>query len=132
MSAGWAGLNPYFTPYARWIYQVAEVSGFHPALISGYRSVKEQQILYDERQARIARNQPPGPPVAVPGDSFHNYGLAIDMQTATDAEQAALGRLWESLGFRWGGAFNDPNHFDVGQRWKPVFLQLLNGATPLS
>lgn len=144
MSSGWAGLNPYFAPYARWLYQVAEASGFRPQLISGFRSISEQRRLYEDRQACVerlgkefdpTRPGPCGPPVAKPGDSYHNYGLAIDMTQepppgwSDDAWDSAggyrlLGNLWKSLGFRAGMDFGDPNHFDVGPRWKEVFTQL--------
>jgi peptidoglycan L-alanyl-D-glutamate endopeptidase CwlK len=141
VSAGWAGLNPYFAPYAKWLYQTAEASGFRPQLVSAYRSRAEQQALYDrylecqEQQRRLGGDPSRCIPAAKPGDSYHEYGLAIDMTQepppgwSDDAWDSAggyrlLGNLWKSLGFRAGSDFNDPNHFDVGPRWRDVFIRL--------
>lgn len=54
-------------------------------------------------------------------DSFHTVGEAFDAKLSPydPAEQAYLGSLAESRGFRWGGNFRgnfDPNHFDNGRR----------------
>lgn len=62
-------------------------------------------------------------PVAKPGSSPHALGIAWDMNVEpryvrigrrrVDLLQL-LGLLWQSLGFRWGGVFSqpDPVHFD--------------------
>lgn len=61
-----------------------------------------QQRLYAARQ----RGQHPYP-VAQPGRSQHNYGLAIDMVSKNNT---ALGNYWRSIGRTWGGQ-SDPVHF---------------------
>lgn len=76
-------------------------------VVSGYRSIEEQERLY--RQGR----EDPGPVVtnARPGRSWHNYALAFDVTPPSDA----AGREGERLGLKWGGSFrsfDDPNHFE--------------------
>lgn len=69
-------------------------------------------------QAKLWRRRQAGQhpyPVAPPGQSLHEYGLAWDM-VASDAELARLGRIWERMGHRWGGRFNDNIHFEAGRR----------------
>lgn len=103
-------LNPGFRPWAQWIYEVAEVNGLRPRVTSGFRSVARQQELYDAYRAGRSKF-----PAARPGYSLHNYGLAIDF-VSQDPQNRRLGRLWESVGGRWGGSFrsNDWVHFDSG------------------
>lgn len=76
-------------------------------IVSGYRSLEEQERLY--RQGR----EDPGPIVtnAKPGTSWHNYALAFDVTPPSEA----AGLEGERLGLRWGGRFEsfpDPNHFE--------------------
>lgn len=91
----------------------------HPVRITeGYRSMERQAQLY--AQGRTA----PGPVVtnAKPGDSFHNYGVAVDFTFVEYGYNASLA-LWETLGnvgkkhgFVWGGdwsGFVDRPHFEM-------------------
>lgn len=76
-------------------------------IVSGYRSMEEQERLY--AQGRTA----PGEIVtnAKPGRSWHNYALAFDVTPPSDA----AGREGERLELKWGGTFrtfDDPNHFE--------------------
>jgi LAS superfamily LD-carboxypeptidase LdcB len=71
---------------------------------SGYRSLSEQRRLYALYTSGRHRY-----PVAPPGKSYHNYGLAVDVVTRNNH---ALGRWWESIGGTWGGA-RDPVHFQA-------------------
>jgi LAS superfamily LD-carboxypeptidase LdcB len=71
---------------------------------SVYRSFTEQLALYRNR----ARNPYP---VAPPGSSKHNYGLAWDMVGPRQQLENA-GRVWQSWGGTWGGQA-DPIHFEV-------------------
>jgi LAS superfamily LD-carboxypeptidase LdcB len=48
-------------------------------------------------------------PVAPPGRSLHNYGLAIDL---VSSDNELLSRVWREAGGRWGGQ-RDPVHFSV-------------------
>lgn len=99
-------LDPRFAPWAEWLYRTAEVNRLAPRVTSTYRSMAEQQRLYDRYRAGRSAY-----PAARPGCSTHNYGLAFDL-VAHNLE--GLGRLWESVGGRWGGRFRDPIHFDTG------------------
>jgi RHS repeat-associated protein len=77
-----------------------------PQINSGYRSVTAQ--------GSIPTNNPY--PVAKPGQSWHNVGLAIDIQlnpnTKTGQEIIAA---MESVGLTWGGTFSrtDNVHFQL-------------------
>lgn len=92
---------PWLRPYA------AELKALFPALqvTSVRRSRTEQLRLWHNRH-----NNPY--PVAPPGTSKHERGLAWDMVGPQD-ELARAGRVWEAAGGRWGGRFNDPIHFEV-------------------
>lgn len=94
------GLQPWLRPWAEYLVR------HFPRLrvTSVYRSLTEQAELYRNRE----RNPYP---VAPPGRSKHNYGLAWDMTgPREDLEQA--GRIWQSWGGTWGGE-TDPIHFEV-------------------
>lgn len=90
-----------------------EREGFEPSITSGHRTLEHQQQLYnvDSRNAR-------------PGYSYHNWGLAIDINTqspklrkaTTRAEWLPVYYIAQSYGLKWGGDFNsyyDPVHFFV-------------------
>lgn len=62
-------------------------------------------------QARLYANRARNPyPVAPPGRSKHNYGLAWDMTGDRELLRQA-GQLWVSWGGRWFES--DPIHFEV-------------------
>src|SRR4051812_31047299 len=67
-------------------------------VISGFRSYASQLALWNNR----ANNKNP---VAAPGTSKHEQGLAVDL-TWSGISQATVGQLGEALGLRWGGRFN--------------------------
>ena len=57
-------------------------------------------------------------------NSFHNKGLAIDLNLFKDgvyltktSDHEPLGLFWESLGGSWGGRFSAPdgNHYSWGE-----------------
>lgn len=97
-----------FEPWARWLYQTAELNGLRPRVTSTYRSIAKQEQLYRDYLAGRSKL-----PAARPGYSLHNYGLAFDM---VSEDNKWLGEVWESVGGRWGGRFGDPVHFDTGQK----------------
>lgn len=89
------------------------------AVDSGYRSFDEQAKLY-----AIGRPPPPAKVTnAKPGDSYHNYGLAVDMVTLkggahnwNEADAKIRGSVGQQLGLEWGGAwtdFQDLPHFQL-------------------
>jgi len=80
-----------------------------PRVLSTFRSNRQQATLYNAyisgRSSTVA---------APPGRSLHNYGHAFDLKVQYPEDQEWLGEVWEYWGGRWGGRFNDPNHFDSG------------------
>lgn len=97
-----------FLPYVQALRTAAARMGASFRLTSGYRSPAEQNALLVRWQA--------GDPsvIARPAEnSLHLLGLAIDVESN---QLAALGKVAESMGLRWGGRFGDPVHFDLGRR----------------
>lgn len=105
MSTSTAALHPEFRPWADWLVAVARYWGLRPRVTSTYRSLAEQARLYRLRQERPDL-QPY--PVAPPGQSLHNYGLALDM---VSTDNARLGALWRHYGGSWSPS--DAVHFGV-------------------
>jgi D-alanyl-D-alanine carboxypeptidase len=90
-------------------------SEYHWAIIYGYRTLAEQEVLY---QAHLAG----GPLATAPGNSAHNYGLAVDVQLLVNGQQD-----WDTNhpGWQWlfaailptprlhsGKAFGDDDHVE--------------------
>jgi len=71
------------------------------------RSTAEQTRLYRRWLAGQSRF-----PVARPGTSKHEKGLAVDLVARPEVLRR-LGEAWERVGGRWGGRFNDEIHFEV-------------------
>lgn len=111
-----SSLHPSFKPWAQALYLGAERAGWRPRITSTYRSVAEQQRLYQRRQDVLAGRLPPSAqpyPVAPPGSSRHNYGAAVDMHSDVPGALAYMGRVWRSWGGFWSPS--DDIHFgDVG------------------
>lgn len=104
-----SSLQPWLRPYADDLLWVANTYGLGPSVLSVYRSVAQQNRLY--KAYLEGRSSTPAAP---PGRSLHNYGEAFDLRVQDPWDQQWLGEVWESWGGRWGGRFNDPNHFDSG------------------
>jgi len=83
----------------------ALASAYGLTVTSVRRSRTEQLALWNNR-----RNNPY--PVAPPGTSKHERGLAFDA-TAAEAVLAQAGRTWQAWGGKWGGSYGDPIHFEV-------------------
>ena len=100
-SSTFRGLQSWLRPYA------AALQGYFPGLTvtSVYRSKSEQIKLWNNRATNPY-------PVAPPGTSKHEHGLAWDMVGPPEQLEQA-GRVWESWGGRWGGRFGDSIHFEV-------------------
>lgn len=86
----------------------------------GFRSFERQNYLYAHgrtlEDTKIITN-------AKPGESFHNYGLAIDLAFKDIEPWSAqhpwddFGRIAKSHGFLWGGnftSFKDRPHIQLG------------------
>ena len=102
-------LDPNLRPWADALFEVARTYGLRPRVLSTFRSFSQQERLY--RDWISGRRTTPAAP---PGRSLHNFGHAFDLKTNHADSQEWLGQVWEAWGGRWGGRFNDPNHFDTG------------------
>lgn len=138
------GLHPIVEEKSNELIKKAEATGI-PILISdGFRSVESQDVLYEKGRTiegeivTYARG----------GESYHNYGLAIDfvLQNSDgsisydlqrdlngngEADWFEIARIGKELGFEWGGdwpGFKDYPHleytFDLSIRelkegWRP-------------
>lgn len=96
------GVQPWLAPYFAHLLQVAQYNGLNPRVTSLYRSITRQAQLYEQYKAGKSRY-----PAAPPGQSYHNYGRAMDM-VADRLED--LGAYWQRMGGKWGGVA-DPIHF---------------------
>lgn len=107
-------LDPRVENHARTFIRLLERAGVDVRVTSTRRDLATQKRLYDDFRAGRSRY-----PAAPPGRSIHGLGFAFDM--ILDGQSpgrrstplyTAVGRLWERLGFTWGGRFGDPIHFD--------------------
>lgn len=97
-------LHPALRTIARNLPSVARSMGFSARVTSGYRSTKKQAQLY---QRYLQGLQPY--PVAPPGTSDHERGLALDVVSTSPDDLVALLR---SVGLYWAGP-SDPVHFSL-------------------
>jgi|SRR6266851_1236453 len=93
-------------PFARALLDAAGAAGLLPRLTSTVRTRSEQRRLYN----RFLAGQS-GYPVAPPGFSAHEYGLAFDMVVSPMEALADVGYTWQ----QWGGGWNpsDAVHFEL-------------------
>lgn len=98
------GLHPTLTKIRRNLPRVARSMGFDARVTSGYRSPKKQAWLYQRYLAGLQQY-----PVAPPGTSDHERGLALDV-VSTDTEK--LVSLLTAAGLSWAGPA-DPVHFSM-------------------
>lgn len=75
-----AGLD---TAFLQALMAWARSSGYYGSVTSGYRSIAQQQALWDASDKT-------GRTVAAPGSSKHNFGLAADVSPYPTAAQAAM------------------------------------------
>lgn len=100
-------LNPAIRDHAKYLVDVLAYNGRRVQITSVVRTRAQQANLYARYLA--GRSQYP---VAPPGRSDHEYGLAWDMVVNGDSRgplQAQAGALWRSWGGRWSES--DPVHF---------------------
>ncbi len=109
-----------FQPLARRFLSECQTAGHSLIITCGYRPMAEQDALYAQGRTK------PGKIVtyARGGQSWHNYGLAIDVVFVKDGKAwwdgpwEAIGSIGEDLGMTWGGRFTrlpDRPHFE----WHP-------------
>lgn len=110
MSASLGSLVAELRPFARALVNLAGSAGLQPRITSTRRSHAEQARLYRRFLSGV---QPY--PVAPPGTSAHEFGMAFDMVTGAMrlSDLKDLGSVWTSWGGVWGGEFDDPIHFEL-------------------
>lgn len=115
------GLHGSIQPLIRELIRIAAQEGIQLVVTEGVRSEARQQELYD----RGRTNDKPKVTNALPGNSWHQYGLAADVAIVKNAKGqphwppdlslwGRIGAIGESLGLRWGGNFDLPDrpHFE--------------------
>ncbi len=113
-------LDPEFVVYAKTMLDELKTQDFKYHVEWGFRTKIEQARLFSmgriqEAAAGFTRNRP--------GESFHNYGMAIDVHPVVggrtrkghprlESELAAIGK---KAGLVWGGDFTppEPQHFQM-------------------
>lgn len=102
------GLDPQFQPKAESLLDRMKAAGMDPYITSAARTPSLQASM---RERYLKEGGPY--PVAAPGTSFHNYGLAFDVGGLSNQQLAEAGRIAEEMGMGWGGRFKDPIHFQM-------------------
>ena len=117
----------------------AKEQGIDLKITFGLRTFEEQQKIYDQGRTEVSKAK--GEKIvtkAKPGQSFHNYGLAIDVvpivKGKADWESkiwSKIGEIGKSVGFSWGGdwkSFKDLPHFEYPPATKYTVLLALKNA----
>ncbi len=112
-------LHPDMQPLAEQLIANCHAEGIELIVTATLRTFAEQDVLYAKGRTR------PGAKItnARGGQSWHNFGLAIDVvpKNATGLPDwksphwGRIGEIGKSLGFKWGGDFKsikDKPHFE--------------------
>lgn len=128
MAINWSRVDPVRlkSQFRQDVNALLRDSPYDWTVIYGYRSLAEQQVLWEKYQAG-------GPKAAPPGKSAHNYGLAVDV-ALDGSDKPGLQPDWntEHPGWKWlfdaiwkhprlhsGRSFSDSDHVEaVG--WKAL------------
>jgi peptidoglycan L-alanyl-D-glutamate endopeptidase CwlK len=116
-------LQPTVQPIFSSFLAQCEAAGIPCEVVQGTRSFAEQQALYNQG----VDNDPTTPKVtnAKPGDSYHQYALALDVvpmayRNLTDWNPSGplwerIGQIGEAAGLTWGGRWSNPDkpHFQL-------------------
>lgn len=86
--------------------QQARNRGIEGVVTSTFRTIQEQRFLHDQFLRGLSAF-----PVAVPGTSRHEFGLAVDLVALPPSSLPLLVEIMRSVGFRWAGP-DDSVHFD--------------------
>lgn len=105
MAVSYSGLHPYLRAIVKQLPRVAKLNGFRYRITSAYRSPQKQAQLYREYLAGRAPY-----PVAAPGTSAHERGLALDVMADNPSK---LVYALTAAGLSWAGP-SDPVHFQLG------------------
>ncbi|MBT2616106.1 MULTISPECIES: peptidoglycan-binding protein [unclassified Bacillus (in: firmicutes)] len=154
-----SGIHPVVKESALEMVKRAYQEGIFVQISAGYRSMEEQAKLYGQGRLGYIYDgknysdlSKPRVTNAMPGQSYHNYGLAIDYFIVSDdgknaiwtvdAKWRRVAAIGKSLGFAWGGdwsSFKDYPHFDMtggltysqlNTGTKPRLISKVNGTTP--
>lgn len=104
-------VHPYVTDRVRYLLRIADRYGGRHTVTSGYRTAFDQQRLF-----RTIRNVP----VAEPGCSQHEYGLAVDVKFSDPRWQNWYLRAARALGLTT--VSDDPVHVQAvpGSAFRPI------------
>ena len=110
--------------------------GVHPFITQTLRTFKESDDLYAQgrtKKGSIVTN-------AKAGQSYHNYGLALDFvnqvngvaKWTVDANWMKVVNVFKKHGFVWGGDFKtilDQPHFEMtlGNNWRDLLVKVKSG-----
>lgn len=154
-----SGIHPIVKESALEMVKRAYQEGIFVQISAGYRSMEEQAKLYGQGRLGYIYDgknysdlSKPRVTNAMPGQSYHNYGLAIDYFIVSDdgrnaiwtvdAKWRRVAAIGKSLGFAWGGdwsSFKDYPHLDMtggltysqlNAGTKPRLISKVNGTTP--
>lgn len=107
-------LQPWLRPYAKSLLSLAPQAGATRVRVTSTRRSRAQQVqLYNSFVAGRTSY-----PVAPPGQSMHELGLAWDMVTEPYSALATLGAWWIQAGGSWHAS--DPIHFEMAPAKKSV------------
>lgn len=109
----------------------ATPKGIHPIITQTLRTFEEQAEIYAQGRTK------PGSIVtkSKPGQSYHNYGLALDfalqvngkLQWEVNSDWMIVVSKFKDHGFDWGGdwpKFKDSPHFEnrLGKNWRELLV----------
>lgn len=130
-------LEPRFAEKVMDFLEIARESGLNVDALAGIRTFKEQDALYAQGRSK------PGKKVtnAKGGQSWHNYGLAVDIVFKVNGTWSwdeanpwsKLGMIGQQHGLEWGGAWKtskDRPHFQYtgGLSIKEAMLTYAEGG----
>lgn len=116
LSGTWylSGLWPPMAEAVRYLMAWCDYYGLQAEIVSGYRSLEEQAALFrqgrtpQEVALQVRKRGTAGSVTdAPPGQSAHNFGLAVDVE---GRDQAAVLQLAQAIGF--GLVSWDPSHIE--------------------
>ncbi|WP_157805592.1 peptidoglycan-binding protein [Bacillus sp. mrc49] len=127
-----SGMNSVVKTSALEMIKRAFKEGIYAQISAGFRSMEEQAALYGQgrfysyKGKNYSKLSEPKVTKALPGQSFHNYGVAIDFFIVSDdgknaiwtinAKWRRVAAIGKELGFKWGGdwtGFKDYPHLEM-------------------
>lgn len=116
-----ATLQPTVQPIFKAFLDACQAAGIPCEIVQGTRTHAEQADIYNDGRTepgRVVTN-------AKPGDSYHQYGLAVDVVPVAYKNMkdwnpegpywAKIGAIGKGLGLTWGGSWPKPDkpHFQL-------------------